>query len=122
MTASAAQISTRSLFFGLGGATNVEVLRVEWPLGIIEEKYHVSANQFLTLTEPSLLRPLPGSGNGLLQMQFVGRAGSAYALEASSNLVNWTTSLQFTNSTRTNVLSDDATGVGQRFYRAVLMP
>src|SRR5207247_1821302 len=38
--------------FGLGDATNVDLLRVEWPSGIVEELPNVSAKQFLTVTEP----------------------------------------------------------------------
>jgi hypothetical protein len=38
--------------FGLGTATNVDVVRIEWPSGIIQELQNVAAGQFLTVTEP----------------------------------------------------------------------
>jgi hypothetical protein len=38
--------------FGLGDATNVEVARVEWPSGIVQELYNLPAHQFITLGEP----------------------------------------------------------------------
>ena len=38
--------------FGLGDATNVEMARVEWPSGIVQELHNVPAKQFLTLVEP----------------------------------------------------------------------
>ena len=38
--------------FGLGNATNVELLRVEWPSGIVQELPNVSTKQFLVVTEP----------------------------------------------------------------------
>jgi hypothetical protein len=39
--------------FGLGDATNVQIVRVEWPSRLIEEFRDVAVRQFLTVTEPS---------------------------------------------------------------------
>lgn len=39
--------------FGLGDATNVEVARVEWPSGIVQEMRNVSTKHFLTFVEAS---------------------------------------------------------------------
>ena len=41
--------------FGLGDATNVTTLRVEWPSGKVEEFSNIATNQFLTVTESSLV-------------------------------------------------------------------
>lgn len=38
--------------FGLGDATNVDMVRVEWPNGIVQEFYDVAPRQFLTVIEP----------------------------------------------------------------------
>jgi enediyne biosynthesis protein E4 len=38
--------------FGLGDATNVAVVRVEWPSGIVQQLTNLAARQFLTLIEP----------------------------------------------------------------------
>jgi hypothetical protein len=38
--------------FGLADATNVDVVRIEWPSRLIEEFRDVGAKQFLTITEP----------------------------------------------------------------------
>jgi enediyne biosynthesis protein E4 len=38
--------------FGLGDATKVEVVRVEWPSGMVQELANVAARQFLTVIEP----------------------------------------------------------------------
>ena len=37
--------------FGLGDAEVIEVLRIEWPSGHVQELRNVAANQFLTITE-----------------------------------------------------------------------
>jgi hypothetical protein len=48
---SGSQADPRALF-GLGDATNVTNLRIEWPSGTIQELSNVAANQILTITEP----------------------------------------------------------------------
>ena len=37
--------------FGLGDATTVDTLRIEWPSGQVQEMRNVASNQFLTITE-----------------------------------------------------------------------
>src|SRR6266487_2296703 len=39
--------------FGLGDARNAEVVRVEWPSGIVQELHDVAPKQFLTIIESS---------------------------------------------------------------------
>lgn len=41
--------------FGLGDATNVETLRIEWPSGTVQEVHDVGPRKILTMTEPSRL-------------------------------------------------------------------
>lgn len=38
--------------FGLGDATNAELVRIEWPSGLVQELHGVAARQFLTVVEP----------------------------------------------------------------------
>ncbi|MEZ5462906.1 CRTAC1 family protein [Dokdonella sp.] len=44
-----------SAHFGLGAATSVDLLRVEWPNGMVTEAADVAANQTLTLHPPDLI-------------------------------------------------------------------
>ena len=44
--------SSQNAHFGLGIATNIDRLVVEWPSGIVQELTDVAVNQFLTITEP----------------------------------------------------------------------
>ena len=37
--------------FGLGDATTIDILRIEWPSGIVQELHDVAADQFLSITE-----------------------------------------------------------------------
>jgi hypothetical protein len=40
--------------FGLGDATNADVVRIEWPSGLTQEVPNVPGKQFLTVVEPNL--------------------------------------------------------------------
>jgi len=42
--------------FGLGDATVAEVVRIEWPSGVVQELTNVAADQILTVIEPPRLR------------------------------------------------------------------
>ena len=44
-------ISDFRVHFGLGDAEVIEVLRIEWPSGIVQELHDVAADQFLSITE-----------------------------------------------------------------------
>lgn len=41
-------------YFGLGSATNIERVRLEWPSGLVQELHAVAPNQSLTVIEPSV--------------------------------------------------------------------
>ena len=107
--------------FGLGDATNIDTVRIEWPSGIVQEFQNVAAKQFLTVTEPPQLRSAAIS-NGIFQLTSQGGRGFQYALQASSNLVNWETvaMLSVTNISGAAPFADPAaTNFTRRFYRAV---
>jgi hypothetical protein len=101
--------------FGLGDATKVDLLRIQWPSGIVQELRDVAVGQYLTVTEPARLamaRPAELGIQCWLGMQF--------RVEASSDLVNWTPLTTVTNVTGTPVYTDPgAASQRQRFYRAV---
>jgi hypothetical protein len=117
--------------FGLGDATKVDTLRIEWPSGIVQELRDVAADQtpYLTVLETQNL-PLPppeitASGraaDGTFQ------AAATYAtlnvlcvLEASTNLVQWAKLSVRTNTTGTVQFDDPgATNRPARFYRVVV--
>ncbi len=111
--------------FGLGDATNVTTLRIEWPSGIVQELQNVAANQFLTVVESqSYVGETPqfgevtNSASGL-QLSFAEPAnGARYILEASSDLVNWTKLMTRTSVGGTAQFTDTrATNYTSRFYR-----
>ncbi|MCI0744548.1 MAG: FG-GAP-like repeat-containing protein [Verrucomicrobia subdivision 3 bacterium] len=106
------------LTFGLGDATIVDLVRVEWPSGIIQEILSVAPRQALTITEPPRLR-VAGLTNGGFQLLLSGCQNLIYAIEASTNLAHWSVLAVVTNLSRTIAFTDaDAPNSQQRFYRA----
>ena len=109
--------------FGLGDATKVDLLRVEWPIGVVQELTNVVANQILTVTEhragatnaPSLTALK--SADGTMQLRAIGDTNLRYAFEASTNLVQWTKIAVRTNVTGTVDYTPAASSSPQRFYR-----
>ena len=114
--------------FGLGDASQVDLLRIEWPSGIVQEIPNVQGRQILTITEhqqgvtntPSLTASRPANGTVLLTA--AGQTNLRYVFEASTNLAQWTKIGVRTNLTGTAEFTDSAaTNLPQRFYR-VLVP
>jgi len=78
--------------FGLGDATNVDLLRIEWTSGIVQELHNVPVKQYLTVTEPTKLRmERPG------ELQIQCWKGMAYAIQCSTNLLDWNVVATVTN-------------------------
>jgi len=112
--------------FGLGDATNVDVVRIEWPSGLVQEFANVPVKQTLTVTEhqagvtnaPSLTATR--STEGAVQLTLTGQPNLLYVFEGSTNLVQWTKLGVRTNLTGTVEFTDTwATKYAQRFYRGV---
>jgi hypothetical protein len=108
--------------FGLGDATNVDTVRIEWPSGTVQELHNVRTNQFLTITEPPRLST-PQMAAGTFQWTLAGARSLSYGIQVSSNLLNWAdwTTVPITNATGRALITDDsAAGRPRRFYRATV--
>ena len=104
--------------FGLGNATNIEILSIEWPSGIVQELTNVAAKQTLTVTEPIRLQ---ATGRG--QFRFKSWKGQAFTIKASADLMAWNAIATVTNLTGTVEFTDpDAALCMQRFYRVASQP
>jgi hypothetical protein len=105
--------------FGLGDATNVTTLRIEWPSGTVQEIPNVGARQILTVTEPARL--ISNTTNGVPQFSLNGGRNLSYEIDSSTDLQTWSplTTTTVTNlSGITNIIDTDSASA-QRFYRAV---
>jgi hypothetical protein len=87
--------------FGLGNATNVDIVRVEWPSGIVQELTNVAAKQFLTIKEPSRLTEDISPDGSEFYLTITSWKGLLYSLESSTDLANWNFVTTLTNLTGT---------------------
>ena len=106
--------------FGLGDATNVETVRIEWPSGTVQEFQNVGAKQILTITEPPRL--LASMTNGVPKFSLKGGRGFQYEVDSSPDLSAWSSIgvLTITNLNGTiQIVDTNPPALDQRFYRAV---
>ncbi|MBI2949736.1 MAG: VCBS repeat-containing protein [Verrucomicrobia bacterium] len=102
--------------FGLRDARVAEIVRIEWPSGIVQELHGVASKQILTVREPARLLVL-GPGGFRIQSW----KGMAFEVQASTDLEQWSPVTTVTNLTGTLEFTDpDAANDLRRFYRAVL--
>ena len=112
--------------FGLGDAAQVDLLRIEWPLGIVQEIANVPANQVLTVTEhqegatnaPSLA--MSNLTEGTVQLTATGQADLRYVFEGSTDLAQWTKLAVRTNLTGTVNYTPPTSAAAHRFYRVAV--
>jgi hypothetical protein len=105
--------------FGLGGATNIDTVRIEWPSGTIQEFHNVAPRQILTYTEPPRL--MAGFTNGAPQISLKGGRFMQYDIQASANLAAWSSigTVTVTNLSGTaQIIETNAPALAYRFYRA----
>ena len=89
--------------------------------GLTDEAYECLPAQLLSLVRAdSVGAILPSSGAN--QIQFTGFDGYAYAVERSTNLVNWTFVSTHYPTNGVFIFTDPAGGGEKRFYRSVLPP
>jgi len=105
--------------FGLGDATNVEVVRIEWPSRTVQEFHNITPRQIWTITEPP--RWSASLANGVPQFTLKGGRGFQYQVEASPDSTEWLpiATLSITNFNGTaQLLGTNDSGLSRRFYRA----
>ena len=107
-----------SAHFGLGAAARIDLVRIEWPSGIVQELKDLQPDQYVKVAEPSRLEVL-GRNDGM-ELQFVLRGGQGlrYAIETSSDLRQWS-QLSLVTNLKSAITIPKPAMPGQRFYRAV---
>jgi enediyne biosynthesis protein E4 len=105
--------------FGLGDATNVTTLRIEWPSGSVQELTNVAPKQFLTIWEPPALKAAIQE-DGTCELTITAEPDRAWQIQASADLKAWQT-LATVNNTTANFGYTDVASANMvcRFYRLV---
>lgn len=113
------QLSVQSPFLNLS-LTKVNGTRVSF-LGINDQAYEAISSQLLSRLRMDAIGQIV-STNGQVQVQFTGYDGHSYALEASPDLLNWTSvSTNFPVNGRFEVVLPALGNGGALFYRSALV-
>jgi enediyne biosynthesis protein E4 len=103
--------------FGLGNASKVTTLRIEWPSGAVQEIPNVAANQVLTVYEPPALAAAVRA-DGACELTIKAEPNRGWQIQASSDLLTWQTLTNVTSTSYQFQFSDPAAaGMDCRFYR-----
>lgn len=103
--------------FGLGNATVVNTLRIEWPSSAVPEFPNVPVNQFLTVHEPPALTGAVRA-DGACELGIKAEPNRVWEIQASSDLLTWQTPPTVTNTSYQFQFTDPAAaGMVCRFYR-----
>jgi len=109
--------------FGLGDATRVDQVTIEWPSGIVQELSSVAIDQFITITEARGGPRLRAAQNGAeLRITLLGEPGASYRIEVTGDLNAWSTltTVTIANADGTAAFSDNLRADRPtRYYRAV---
>jgi len=81
---------------GLGDATNIDIICVEWPSGTIQQLTNVAPRQFLTVKEPSPLKASL-SPDGYVVLTIATWKNVIYSLQSSTDLATWNLAATMTN-------------------------
>jgi hypothetical protein len=101
--------------FGLGDATNVDIVRIEWPSGIVQELRNIAPQQSLTITEPARLQVMRED-----TFRIQSWMGMVFEVQASSDLMQWSPVATVTNMTGTLDYSAATTKpLTPRYYRVM---
>jgi hypothetical protein len=103
--------------FGLGNATVVNTLRIEWPSRAVQELQNVAVNQILTLYEPPAMSATVRA-DGACELNIKAEPNRGWQIQASGDLLNWETLTTVTNTSYQFQFTDPAVaGMDCRFYR-----
>jgi len=79
------------VIIGLGDASVIDLLRLEWPSGVVQEILKVPVRETLEIVEPIQVAAtqIPFTGPGTVGLRLTGATARPLRVTASSNLVHW---------------------------------
>lgn len=103
--------------FGLGDAAVAEIVRIEWPSGLVQEIRNVPANQILDVIEPVRLASAVGRREGQVTLKVEAWPGFAFDVERSADLKSWTPVSTATSANGLLTFNQPAEGSSAQFFR-----
>lgn len=107
------------VIIGLGDATEIDTLCIEWPSGIVQELHHVPVEQTLVVVEKTTLE-IAKRGNTDFELKVAGPRQQRFLLEASPDMMSWSplTLLTITNTDATASFQGSSGSDSSRYFRA----
>jgi hypothetical protein len=103
--------------FGLGDAAQIDLVRIQWPSGFVQEIQRPELKKIHTIVESPRLRSVSRSAG---QFQILGAKDVDYELQASPDMKTWN---RIGNAKGGVEISDpDAAGSNGRYYRLLVQP
>jgi hypothetical protein len=108
------------VLIGLGDATFVDTLRIEWPSGIVQELHNLPVRQTLVIVEKTTLA-IVRSGDTGFEASITGPRQQRYSLEASTDLRGWSPIdlITITNVDRTASFQGTIGSETARYFRVM---
>jgi hypothetical protein len=105
---------------GLGDATVVDTLRIEWPSGIVQELHNVPVKQTLVMVEKTT-SDIAKRGDTDFELKLTGPRQQRYSLETSTDLLGWSpiASVTITNADGTAICQGILGSEPARYFRAI---
>jgi hypothetical protein len=105
---------------GLGDASVIDTLRLEWPSGVVQELHNVAAKQILEIVEPIQVAStqLGLRGPGTVDLLLTGNSTRPFHVNATSDLIHWAEiPLDARQGGRLSFTDPEAQTAAARFYR-----
>jgi enediyne biosynthesis protein E4 len=103
--------------FGLGNATQIATLRIEWPSGTVQELTDVAADQILAVYEPPALSAAVRADRAC-ELTIKAEPNRGWQIQSSNDLLTWETLTTVTNTSyQFQFVDPAAAGMACRFYR-----
>jgi hypothetical protein len=112
------------VIIGLGDASVTDLLRLEWPSGVVQEIADVPVRQVLEIIEPIQLADIlvPRAGSGSIELRLTGTTARRLRVSASSDLIRWSAfEADWQEGDRLSFTDPEAATATHRLYR-VLSP
>ncbi len=103
--------------FGLGDATVVQVIRIEWPSGVVQELRDLPANQIVHVTEPVRFVPEVVLHSNEVNLKVTAWPGFDYDVEQSADLKTWTPVAGVTTTNNLIRFENDGAAMPRQFFR-----
>lgn len=104
---------------GLGDATHIDLIQIEWPSGIVQTLTNAEPRQFITVIEPPRIRAELTPEGTAVRLTIQGGRNLVYDLEQSSNMSDWIQLASATNLTgQLSYTNQPGDVLGGQFFRA----